>query len=650
MAYTVNSAFKHFHDNIKLNKSDSEIALSSRDNLFYNINKFPSNEEDFPKLYLSKHNKFGSFARKTKINPLDDIDLLVCISAEGSLYHEYSPDDVRIIASTKSESLKKLSDEDILNSKKVIEKFKSSLKDIHHYKNAEINRRQEAVTLSLDSYKWTFDIVPCFFTAPTENNETYYLIPNGKGNWKFTDPRIDQERITAINQQNNGKILKIIRIFKHLAREYNLFKNASYILEVLILDYYENNPIQDQISAEIIKVLLHIKYHVQYLIKDPQHIRNNINSLDNDEIVKIRKRLDECYWLMLDAIDHEVNDDPEEAINIWREIMGDKFPKYGWVMNMSNLSIYQNSEENLSRRVACKELYSHAKKWVYVEVAIGTIVGVLYITYTFSNPIFSFLQLDIHKNWLFPLITPIISFVFTLIDTYVINSKIKTNIEKAAYVQDIFDRNVLELPVNKMIVPSFESVIFVMDKDKLSEFKDWYDVKISTIPIEFGRVIAQKSNCIWDNHLKNDFSNTLGIILLILFILLIIAQCHTYDLKSFILGIMSLLYNVNLFIKYRKAHISSKNEGIKLNNNINELWSSTIKSKDINNLIEASKDIQTQIFYHRTNTALVPDIFYKLRRNEHQNITGTYIDNMINEYNANFVFTNSINENEYNEY
>lgn len=310
-------------------------------------------------------------------------------------------------------------------------------------------------------------------------------------------------------------------------------------------------------------------------------------------------------------------------------------------MSMNNLSINQNSEENLSLRVACKELYSHAKKWLYVEVGLGVIVGVMYIIYTFSNPIFSFLHSNINQYWLFPLITPIISIIFTLIDNYLISSKIKINIEKAAYVQEIFDRNVFELPDNKIMIPSFESVIFIMNKDKLYEFKDWYDVKISSVPIEVGRVIAQKSNCVWDNNLKNDFSNTLGAIVLILFALLIIAQCHTYDFKSFILGAISLLYNANLFLKYRKAHISSKNEGIKLNNNINEVWNSTMKSKDINTLIEASKDIQTQIFYHRTNTALVPDIFYKLRRNKHQDITEICVDNMINEYNVNFAYINS---------
>ena len=64
VAYTVNPAFKQFHENIKLNKSDSEIARSSRDNLFRNIDNFPKEDDMFPLLYRECHNKFGSFSRK----------------------------------------------------------------------------------------------------------------------------------------------------------------------------------------------------------------------------------------------------------------------------------------------------------------------------------------------------------------------------------------------------------------------------------------------------------------------------------------------------------------------------------------------------------------------------------------------------------
>ncbi|MFN2423862.1 MAG: hypothetical protein ABR572_08815, partial [Cryomorphaceae bacterium] len=37
--------------------------------------------DDFPNDYPDKHIKFGSFARNTKIRPLDDIDLMYCLGA-----------------------------------------------------------------------------------------------------------------------------------------------------------------------------------------------------------------------------------------------------------------------------------------------------------------------------------------------------------------------------------------------------------------------------------------------------------------------------------------------------------------------------------------------------------------------------------------
>ena len=76
---------------------------------------------------------------------------------------------------------------DILNSRKVIEKFKSGLNNVSQYGSSEINRYQEAVTLKLLSYTWNFDIVPCFFTADDVNGKNYYLISDGNGDWKKTD-------------------------------------------------------------------------------------------------------------------------------------------------------------------------------------------------------------------------------------------------------------------------------------------------------------------------------------------------------------------------------------------------------------------------------------------------------------------------------
>ena len=46
-----------------------------------------------------------------------------------------------------------------------------------------------------------------------------YLIPDGNGNWKKTDPRIDAANVTNLNQQHNGNILKVIRLAKYWQKD-----------------------------------------------------------------------------------------------------------------------------------------------------------------------------------------------------------------------------------------------------------------------------------------------------------------------------------------------------------------------------------------------------------------------------------------------
>lgn len=89
MATTVNTAFSEFlKDTVNLDSTDTKTARASRDNLLDNIKSF-SGDDDF--FYINKSNSlyFGSFARHTKLRPLDDIDLMVCIS--GSNDRKYSP-------------------------------------------------------------------------------------------------------------------------------------------------------------------------------------------------------------------------------------------------------------------------------------------------------------------------------------------------------------------------------------------------------------------------------------------------------------------------------------------------------------------------------------------------------------------------------
>jgi hypothetical protein len=61
-------------------------ARASRDWLFGQIREVALRHADFPRVYPEVDIHYGSFARRTKIRDLDDIDLIVGISALGSTY------------------------------------------------------------------------------------------------------------------------------------------------------------------------------------------------------------------------------------------------------------------------------------------------------------------------------------------------------------------------------------------------------------------------------------------------------------------------------------------------------------------------------------------------------------------------------------
>ena len=85
MATNVIAAFNEFlKDFVNLDPDNTATARSSRDWLLQQIDEFPSSETNFPKLYPEVHVHYGSFARRTKIRELDDIDLIVGISALGT--------------------------------------------------------------------------------------------------------------------------------------------------------------------------------------------------------------------------------------------------------------------------------------------------------------------------------------------------------------------------------------------------------------------------------------------------------------------------------------------------------------------------------------------------------------------------------------
>ncbi|HDR1204500.1 TPA: nucleotidyltransferase, partial [Pasteurella multocida] len=192
MPRTIESALKQLIENdVNMPANRVSKARESRDWLLDTIKKF---EREGKYLHFcDKFNlHFGSFARRTKIRPIDDIDLMIGLSGHNLYWIDnicdYKGCSIHLQSGVEPSLWKDcLDDDNSLNSIKLLNIFKSALNNVSHYKSADIHRQQQAVTLELSSYEWNFDLVPCFHTT-----SDVYLIPNGKGKWMKTDPRRDQ--------------------------------------------------------------------------------------------------------------------------------------------------------------------------------------------------------------------------------------------------------------------------------------------------------------------------------------------------------------------------------------------------------------------------------------------------------------------------
>lgn len=182
----------------------------------------------------------------------------------------------------------------------------------------------QAITLQLSSYPWNFDIVPCFYTV-----DEFYLIPNGYGKWERTDPRIDNNRTTNLNQKFGGHLLELIRLVKYLNARRATITIPSYLLEVIILNYYDNQYFNGnwQIDNELQKIFREISSRITSDVSDPKGIQGNINTLGWEDRNKVfaffTKKADEA----LDAVLQRIVGNDQAAIEIWGSIFGEDFPR-----------------------------------------------------------------------------------------------------------------------------------------------------------------------------------------------------------------------------------------------------------------------------------------------------------------------------------
>ncbi len=330
MAYTVNTAFNTLmKDFVNLTAESSQEGKKSRNWLVdEQISKFPDNDDKFPLLQSNYAMWFGSFSRRTKIRELDDIDMMIIMHAQESKYWDYGST-VYLSPGENSRFLNYLDDSgQWINSRKVVNKFVSSLNAVPQYSNSDSKRQGEAATLKLLTRTWNFDIVPAFSTVPEADGTNFYLIPDGYGNWKKTDPRIDKERTTRLNQKHDGRVLNAIRLVKYWKRKRGVPAIGSYLLETILLNRYESliqGGVSEWVDREFPHALRALGSAILGSVYDQKSFQGDINNLSSDDRWKVWEKATADAALAEEAIALEFSE-PLESGKRWQQVLGNDFP------------------------------------------------------------------------------------------------------------------------------------------------------------------------------------------------------------------------------------------------------------------------------------------------------------------------------------
>ena len=333
MPYTVTSAFQTFQSHyVDLEKGDVDRARTSRNFLEGQLTNLPGKVANFPPLYGS-FMYFGSFSRKTKIRPLDDIDLMLLLDGKNtSVVHWSGYTYLLRITDQNSPLWQYRNDGDYyLNSTKVLNKIKSSLSQVQYYRNSDVKRNGVAVVLDLTSYPWVFDIVPAFPVDNGLGGVAHYLIPDGNGKWMRTDPRIDQATITIANQTHNGNLLPLMRIMKYWnTHHYATRKLSSYYLETLLITAFRYYPAITSLRLGKLTAFQQLATLVMGSCPDPKGLGPNLDaSVPWETKVKVQEQANQMAQNARYALNYEQQSNDAEAVKWWKFIFYPDFPTYG---------------------------------------------------------------------------------------------------------------------------------------------------------------------------------------------------------------------------------------------------------------------------------------------------------------------------------
>ena len=164
----------------------------------------------------------------------------------------------------------------------------------------------------------------------SDGSASYFLIPDGAGNWIRTDPRIDDANTTRCNLQHGGLFLPTIRLLKYWNRRVHKPRLRPYYFETLAISTFSNVATVTDLPAAVRHFFDAGPMHLFSTCADPKALGPALDrDVDRETKNKIYAAMTDAAKKAGGALAFEKRGQHREAIGLWGQIFGPGFPTYG---------------------------------------------------------------------------------------------------------------------------------------------------------------------------------------------------------------------------------------------------------------------------------------------------------------------------------
>jgi hypothetical protein len=301
MPSTVAKAFDEFDDTLKLDPSERQKAIGTH----HRIREILEELEYVVGAFLQ-----GSFARKTMVKPLRDIDMVVLI--HPNLFR-YVGEEVRHGFRAGAHG----------GPRQVMELLIQALRP--HFPTATFETGKRAVTIDFGDGGFKFDVVPAIDTRGGPTSDV--LIANTEINgWERSNTRQLVADVAERNQRCKGRLVHQVRMTKHAVKHNPVGEDFFGLLSESITYHVvvESLPHADACAAAFEAGVGMLR---KGEILDPTKEDNLLRKLGRAAIEAAQQQFEAWSQLAEEALRLADGGDEAAAIEVWGKIFGDEFPR-----------------------------------------------------------------------------------------------------------------------------------------------------------------------------------------------------------------------------------------------------------------------------------------------------------------------------------